>query len=185
MAERRRVGLTAGAEQGLRSGCREGISLQTSEEYKIFLERADNLANRRQSVTTTYLSVNTAITAAIAFLFRNGYLAGWVEQASALALLIAGLVASSLWRTLIGQYSVLIGWWYEQLRLLEGTMPAGSKLITKEYDRWYVGEPGKATIGLTRYETGLTWLFTAVYVLFGLGILIALVLQLARAGSTP
>jgi hypothetical protein len=45
-----------------------------------------------------------------------------------------------------------------------------------------VKEQGKVTIGLTRYETGLTWLFTAVYLLFGLGILVALILQLTSNG---
>src|SRR5688500_819819 len=138
-----------------------GISLQSSEEYRIFLDHVNGLANRRQSVTTTYLSVNTAITAAAAFLVRDGLLAGWVERASVLALLVAGLVASSLWLRLIGEYTALIGWWYEQLRALEGTMSAGSKSITKEYNKWYLKEQGKVTIGLTHYETGLTWLFTA------------------------
>lgn len=159
--------------------------MQSSEEYKIFLDHVAGLTNSRQSVTTTYLSVNTAITAALAFLYRDGDLAGLADQVSALALLVAGFVASSLWRTLIGQYSDLIGWWYEQLRLLEGAMPEGSALISKEYDRWYVGEPGNGTVGLTRYESGLTWLFTMVYLLSCLAILITLILQLAPIGSPP
>jgi hypothetical protein len=163
----------------------ESIGLQSSEEYKTFLDHVAGLANRRQSVTTTYLSVNTVITAALAFLFRDGSLAGLVEQLSAIALLVAGLVASSLWRTLIGQYSVLIGWWYEQLRVLEDGMSGGSELITKEYNRWYVKEPGKETIGLTRYETGLTWLFTIVYLSFGLGIVLTLIYPFAQSWSTP
>jgi hypothetical protein len=153
------VGFVGGVEKGYpRSVCPEDIGLQSREQYKTFLDHVVGLADRRQSVTTTYLSVNTAITAAAAFLFRDGDLAGPVERISAMALLVAGLVASSLWRTLIGQYSLLIGWWYEQLRTLEGNMSGTGGLITKEYDRWYVKEPGKKTIGLTRYETGLTWL---------------------------
>jgi hypothetical protein len=159
--------------------------MQTSEEYKTFLDHVADLANRRQSVTTTYLSVNTAISAALAFLFRDGDLAGPVEQISAVALLVAGLVASSLWRNLIGQYSVLISWWYEQLRILESASSQGSGLITKEYNRWYVNEPGTKSIGLTRYETRLTWLFTVVYLLFGLGISLALIFRLAGHGPTP
>jgi hypothetical protein len=152
--------------------------VQSTEEYKIFLDHVNGLATRRQSVSTTYLSVNTVISAAMAFLFRDGQLSGWIEQVSVLALLVAGFVASSLWRRLIRQYSLLIGWWYEQLRALENTMSAGSKAITKEYDRWYLKEQDKAAIGLTRYETGLTWLFTAMYALFSLGILAALISQL-------
>ena len=137
--------------------------MQSSEEYKNFLDHVDGLANRRQSVTTVYPSVNTAIIAVIAFLFRDGELSGWVERVSVLALLVTGLVASDLWRRLIRQYSVLIGLWYEQLRALEDNMPTVSKSITKEYNRLYEEERGKIPIEITRYETWLTWLFTAVY----------------------
>jgi hypothetical protein len=151
--------------------------LKGDDEYKLFLHHVVGLTERRQAVTTTYLSVNIALTAAVAFLFKDGQLSGWVEQVSTLALLAAGIYASSLWRKLIGQYSTLIGWWYEQLRGLEDGMFEGSKSLTKEYDRWHSENQGRAAVGLTRYETGLTWLFTVVYVLFFVGTLVALISQ--------
>ncbi len=81
-----------------------------------------------------------------------------------------------MWRLLVGQYSKLIGWWYEQLRALEGGMSVCSELVIKEYDEWYSKKQGKkATLGLTGYEIGLTWIFMAIYTLFSLLILIVLI----------
>jgi hypothetical protein len=150
--------------------------LKSDDEYKLFLNHVVGLTERRQTVTTTYLSVNAAITAALAFLFKDGQLSGWVEQVSTMALLAAGIYASSLWRRLIRQYSTLIGWWYEQLRALESSMSEGSKTLTKEYDTLHSEKQGKAAVGLTRYESGLTWLFTILYLSFFIGTLIALIL---------
>lgn len=149
--------------------------MTSDDEYKLFLNHVVGLTERRQTVTTTYLSVNAAITAAVAFLFKDGQLSGWVEQVSTMALLAAGIYASDLWRRLIRQHSTLIGWWYEQLRALEGSMGQGSKSLTNEYDKWHSEEQGKTAIGLTRYETGLTWLFTTLYLSFFVGTLIALI----------
>ncbi len=152
--------------------------MTSDEEYKLFLNHVIGLTERRQSVSTTHLSVNAAITAAIAFLFKGGQLTGWPEQLAALVLLTSGIVASGLWRRLIREYSTLIGWWYEKLRTLEDGMPGSSKLVAKEYEDWYAKERGKRAIGLSDYEAGLAWVFTIIYVLSSVGILIALVWEL-------
>lgn len=149
----------------------------SNEEYQILLNQINILTERRQTVTTTYLSVTTAITAAIAFLFKDGQLAGWIQQLSVLVLLFAGLAACALWRRLITQYSTVLNWWYIQLRALENTLPANSKIISKEYQDLYLNKEGKPTIGLTRYESRLTWLFTLVYFIFGCAIAISLILK--------
>ena len=144
-------------------------------EYQLFLDQVNKLTERRQAVTATYLSVNAAIVGAVAFIFKDVDMLEGGRQASALVLLISGLVACDLWRRLINQYSTLLEWWYEQLRALEDVMTESSKLLTREHDDLYGGKSGKAPIGLTRYEVRLTRLFTLVYVAFGLVILLALV----------
>jgi hypothetical protein len=143
------------------------------DEYKLFLKQTNELTSRRQSVTTAYLSVNAAIVGALAFLFKDGYMPDWPQQASALVLFLAGVVACDLWRRLILQYSTLLKWWYRHLRGLEDRLPKSSSLISKEYQDLYVEQTGKVRVGLTRYEIGLTWLFTGVYVVFFFSILMA------------
>lgn len=154
--------------------------MTNGEEYEIFLEWVNKLTERRQTATTIYLSVNTAIVGVIAFLLRDYPLSGWIQQASVPVLLVSGVIACDLWRRLITQYSALIGWWYEQLRGLEEAMPESNKLLTREYQVLYLEERGKTRIGLTRYETRLTWLFTVLYAAFGLAILTVLILNLVQ-----
>jgi len=149
-----------------------------TDEYELFLGHVYKFAERRQTVTMAYLSVNAALTGVIAFLFKDGRLSGLSPQLSVLALLFSGIVACGLWRRLITHYSTLMGWWFEQLRALEDILPSSSKLITKEYQELFVNKQGKGPIGITRYETSLTWLFTIIYLAFGLAILVSLILSL-------
>jgi hypothetical protein len=149
-------------------------------EYHLFLSHVNTLIDRRQAVTTTYISVNTAIIGSIAFLFKDGQLTGWIQQLSVGLLLISGVIACDLWRKLIAQYHGLLSWWYQQLRVLESNMPESTKLITHEYQELYVSQHSKKikTVGLTRYEVSLTWLFTLLFVVFGGAILISVILSL-------
>ncbi len=149
-----------------------------ANEYRLALDQANKLADRRQAITTAYLSVNAALTGAIAFLFKDGRLPDISSQVTVLALLLSGVVACGLWRRLIKHYSMLTGWWYEQIRSLESQFSEGSKLITKEYQELYFKHTGKKDTRITPYETNLTWLFTAIYLVFGLAILVAIVLRL-------
>jgi hypothetical protein len=141
-------------------------------EYTLFLELVSRLAERRQATTTIYLSVNAAIIGAVAFLFKDGSLTGWQQQAAVLVLFSAGVVACDLWRRLLVQYKCLLGWWYKRLHLLEEAMPQCSGSIKQEYKDLYVAKKGRARLGLSRYEIRLTWLFTVLYVVFAVAIVV-------------
>ena len=147
--------------------------MQTQTEYSLFLEQVNKLTERRQKVTATYLSVNAAIVGVISFVLKDVQMVGWGKHLSALMLLIAGVIICDLWRRLIKQYSTLLGWWYEQLRTIEENMSESSKLLTKEYQELYTDKHRKIPIGLTRYETRLTWIFTGIYIIFGVVILVS------------
>lgn len=136
------------------------------EEYQLFLEYTVKMIERRETITTTYLSVNAAIVGIIALMSKDIHLELWGQQLAVLALLLAGIVSCSLWRKLIIQYSTLLGWWYEKLRDFEKDIPNSSKLLTREYHDLHQASPKKKPIGLTGYETGLSWLFTILYGLF-------------------
>ena len=151
--------------------------MATDNEYQLALEQANKLADRRQAITTTYLSVNAALTGAIAFLFKDGRLPDIASEVTVLALLFSGVMACGLWRRLIKHYSALTGWWYEQIRSLESQFPKGSKLITKEYQELYFKQKGRKDARIAPYEINLTWLFTMIYLVFGLAILVAIVLR--------
>lgn len=146
-------------------------------EYELYLEQVNKLTERRQAVSTIYLTVNTAIVGAMALIFGDIQMQEWGRQLSSLALMVAGVAACDLWRRLIRQYSDLLGWWYERLRELEKGDLESTALITKEFEEFYGPKAGKKRFGMTRYEIGLTWLFTITYVVFGLAMLVILVLS--------
>lgn len=43
-----------------------------AHEYRFALDQANKLADRRQAIRATYLSVNAALTGVIAFFFKDG-----------------------------------------------------------------------------------------------------------------
>jgi hypothetical protein len=138
------------------------------------------LLNRRQSTTSFYLSVNTGIVAVIALLTKDAQLIGLWLPTSILLLLIAGLIACSIWRSLLHQYAILLDWWYSRARDLEAQTPDSLQLITREYQDLYLGAQGhKPTkrIGMTQRELLLNAIFMGLYTIFGFGIVISLLIR--------
>lgn len=148
--------------------------MQLQEQYKLFLGHANNLTERRQKVTATYLSVNAAIIGIVTFVLKDVQVTGWNKHLSMLMLLLAGIFVCDLWRRVIKKYSTLIGWWYAQVRNIEEEMNERSEdsdirnLVQKEYKEVYHDESGKPVNGLTYYETRLTWIFTLIYGILGI-----------------
>ena len=151
--------------------------MKKETEYTLFLELVAKLAERRQAMTTIYISVNAAIVGAVAFLFKDAELPGWRQQAAVLILFGAGIIACDLWRRLLNQYKTLLSWWYKRLHVLETEIPECSGMIKQEYDNLYATKKGRPRLGLSRYEVRLTWLFTVVYGLFALAIVVGWILQ--------
>jgi hypothetical protein len=75
--------------------------MTNEDEYELFFNHINSLMERRKSVTATYLSVDAAITGAVAFLFKDSQLQDWTQQISVLVLLVAGIASCTLWRRLI------------------------------------------------------------------------------------
>jgi hypothetical protein len=144
--------------------------------YQLTLDHIEKLLDRRQDTTSFYLSVNTAILAVIGLLVKDGSLhLSWLPVAIVL-LLIAGIIACWIWRSLLHQYEILLDWWYARLRELEAEMPDSSQLITREYQELYLDvedKPPRDRIGMTERELALNWVFTSLYVIFAAGIVIS------------
>lgn len=142
------------------------------EEYKLAANHIEKLLDRRQSTTSFYLSVNTAIAAVIGLLLKDADLAAFWLVAAILLLLVAGFVACGIWRSLLHQYEILLDWWYSRLRELETKLAEESaRLVTREYQELYKSAKPKQKIGLTKRELILNWLFSTLYVIFAVGII--------------
>ena len=115
----------------------------------------------------------------IGLLIKDADLSGWWLIAALLLLLVAGLIACWIWRSLLRQYEILLGWWYARLRELEESLPDSSRLVTREYQELYLdakNKPFRQKIGMTSRELALNWIFTVIYLSFAVGILVSLIL---------
>lgn len=147
--------------------------------FKTTFTHTEKLLDRRQTTTSFYFSVNTAILAVIGLLIKDADLTGWWRIVSLLLLLIAGLIACWIWRSLLRQYEILLDWWYARLRELEEDLPDSAKLVTREYQELYLeakDKPIAQKIGMTNREIILNWVFTSLYFTFAIGIVVSLLL---------
>jgi hypothetical protein len=140
--------------------------MTSMEEYALHFEHIHKLMEQRQNVTTTYLTVNSGNVGGVTWLFSNASMTAWVTQVSTFGLLLVGLLACDFWRCLIIRYSEMLGWWYAQMRAAEEKMLDSSKLITQEYQELYTPSEQQIRPSLSHYEKRLTWLFTAIYIIF-------------------
>jgi hypothetical protein len=116
------------------------------EAYRLAFAHIEELLDRRQSTTSFYFSVNTAIIAIVGLLIKDSGLSGIWLAISLLVLLCAGEIACWLWRTLLHQYEVLLDWWYTRLRELEVNLPESSRLVTREYQEFYGGKKKASSV---------------------------------------
>jgi hypothetical protein len=139
------------------------------------LDNVQRLLDRRQSTTSFYLSVNTGILAVIGLLVKDAQMqAPWLVV-SIVLLLIAGLIACWIWRSLLYQYEILLDWWYARLRELEESLPEPARLVTREYQDLYLTASTRSPmrrLGMTRRELALNAVFMVLYGLFAVGLLV-------------
>lgn len=149
--------------------------MESSNELKFTSDHIKILLDRRQSTTTFYLSVNAGILAVIGLLVKDAQMqAPWLVV-SIVLLLIAGLIACWIWRSLLYQYEILLDWWYARLRELEESLPEPARLVTREYQELYLSASTRSPmrrLGMTRRELALNAVFMALYGLFAVGLLL-------------
>ncbi|HEY77185.1 MAG TPA: hypothetical protein G4O00_13595 [Thermoflexia bacterium] len=93
--------------------------VDTFEEYKLFVEDTARLSDRRQTVTNTYITVNSLLLGAISFLIRDAASGQWWGLVLSFPLLAAGIAVSCFWRQFIHKYKTLIGLRIDTLREME------------------------------------------------------------------
>src|SRR4051812_28086334 len=90
--------------------------------YKLALEGTQRLSGRRQKAAEVFNAVNAATAGVVAFLVRDASLDRIGLLEASLPLLLVGLASNFLRYHLIIRFKDLIGWRYEQLRLMESAL---------------------------------------------------------------
>jgi len=140
------------------------------DEYKFFAESTQHLSERRQAATPTYLTVNTAIFAVLAFLVKDTEFRGWALVLASAPLFLTGVLACWIWHRIITQYASAIGWRYEQLIAMERAMADSHQMYQKEWTDFYQPREGKAWITFSRLELWLPRMFIGLYTLYAIGL---------------
>jgi hypothetical protein len=142
------------------------------EEYKLLYQRTEKLSERRQATSQTYLTINTAIFGAIAFLVRDSGLTGWILIQAIGPLFIVGTLICIIWLNIILNLENVLNWQYGQLRELEGKMRGSVQIFTRENREIFEARKGRKRFSFTMLEAWLPRILGALY----LGYFIAMAL---------
>ncbi|MFN2227472.1 MAG: hypothetical protein ACK2UY_14215 [Anaerolineae bacterium] len=143
------------------------------QEYEFFGKWIQNLSERRQAASQTYLTVNTAIFTVLAFLVKDAGFRGWGLVLVSLPLFVGGAMACLIWQRIINDYRQIIGWHYEQLRDMEKTLEGSSQIFTREWEAFFLPRQGKERFGFSRLEIWLPGSFLTLYAIYTAGLVVA------------
>ncbi|MGB9872948.1 MAG: RipA family octameric membrane protein [Anaerolineae bacterium] len=161
--------------------------VNTFEEYKLFVEDTARLSDRRQTVTNTYIAVNSLLLGAISFLIRDAAGGRWWGLLLAFPLLVSGVIVCCFWRQFIIKYKTLIGLRIDTLRDMEDRpgMEGSVRMYHVEDAIYPRDEHGKMIPGrglnFSDLEKRLPVLFLVLYVLYAAGVLMALAVMAVTA----
>ena len=127
------------------------------EEYKLYVQTAENNSNRRQTANNFFLSFNSILMSGTGFLIAtNGEY--WL-----ILLSLIGIMSSFLWVTTIKSYKQLNSGKFKVIHEIEKSLPYA--LFKKEWAYLGEGECHKKYKKLTVVETGIPYIFMILYTL--------------------
>ncbi len=125
------------------------------EMYKLYVQMADNISNRRQSANSFFLSINTAIFAVFG-LSENAF----TEWSWGLSL--AGIVLCYSWCRLIRSYKDLNTAKFKVVHEMEKELPFTP--FDAEWEAVGRGENSELYLPFTEAEMKIPWVFAAMHV---------------------
>jgi hypothetical protein len=152
------------------------------EEYSLFIEDTARLSERRQTVSNTYVAVNSLLLVAIGLLVKDLGATGVWRLLLPVPLIISGIIISRRWSELLSNYKKLVGFRIIVLKEMEKKMSGIENMYHREdllYPRDKSG--GSNSIGGLNFsdkEQALPKIFILLYYLFGLGLIAALMVEL-------
>jgi hypothetical protein len=137
------------------SGSPADYAAHLVEQYRLYVEMADNISERRQGANSYFLTVNTAVLAFVGYVTTN-------DTSDYLWLLgVAGIALSFLWYRLIRSYRDLNTAKFRVVHQIERRLPA------RPYDAEWIalgrGKDSKLYKPVTHVEIGVPWVFLALH----------------------
>lgn len=130
------------------------------EIYKLYVEMTDRISSRRQSASSFFLTINSAIVALVGYMdLSNGPVA--LFPLFHIPVAIAGMVLSYLWYRLIVSYKQLNSGKFAVIHAIESMLPL------RPYDAEWIalgkGEDPRIYKPFTHVEIFVPWVFFAIH----------------------
>lgn len=130
------------------------------EQYKLYVEMADKVSERRQSANNYLLTVNSILVSLFGIL--SGFGSSVEQRIWWVFLPVAGLLVSITWATLIRSYRQLNSGKFKVIHKIESQLPAA--LYDSEWKILGEGR-GKQYLPFTHVEQFVPWIFAVLYIL--------------------
>lgn len=156
----------------VRASSQKEDGIKKFDEYTFFAESTQQMSERRQAATQTYLTANTIVAAALGFLIKDMGFPGWGMVLVSLPFFLVGVLACIIWHRIIIQYKALASWRYKQLIEMEQAMLGSHRMYLKEWEDVYKPQAGKKFISFSQLELWLPRLFLGMYVAYGVGLVV-------------
>jgi len=149
----------------------EGWSDALLGQYRLYVEMADNVSQRRHQTNAFFLTVNLALVTALSTL-ATGDGSAPIGNGGIVIVAIAGIGFSYFWRQLVRSYRQLNTGKFEVVHELEARLPA--RLYDAEWTALGRGEDPEKYTPLTHIEEDVPLVFAVLYGFIGLLALVGL-----------
>jgi hypothetical protein len=125
------------------------------EQYRLYVEMADRISNRRQAANSYFLTVNTALLSFVGYITTkdtSDYL--WL-------LSVVGVSLCYLWYCLIRSYRNLNSAKFNVIHEIEKRLPISP--YDAEWEAMERGKNSKLYKPVTHIETGVPWIFVTLH----------------------
>lgn len=137
------------------------------EQYKIYINAAEKISDRRQKSNEFFLGLNSALVAILGFLATK---TNQIEVGVILALAsVAGMVMGYLWYRIIFSYKGLNSGKFKVIHAIEARLPLS--LYDTEWEILGRGKKKKLYWPFTHIEIMVPWIFISIYFVLLLSVL--------------
>jgi hypothetical protein len=131
------------------------------EQYKIYLNSAEKISDRRQKANEFFLALNTGLVTLL------GLVSTWTAKSETLWLLIlaaiSGVIMCYLWYRIVRSYDGLNSGKFRVIHAIEGRLPLA--LYDTEWETLGRGKDKNIYWPFTHIERRVPWIFIALYLI--------------------
>lgn len=131
------------------------------EQYKLYVEMADNVSKRRQDANKFYISLMSALIPVLVFVLDKGSEIAISPNLILLIVSFMGILISLIWYLNINSYRQLNGAKFQVINDLEKKLPYQG--FTREWDFLQQGKKSKVYLELTKVERWVPFIFSIPY----------------------